>query len=379
MLELQVGASTDAVPERDQSWSQRVREWFAEKFNGQTERLLGWLLVLYILSFVSLFSTGINVILPWRLLVGLVFLAIPYAYCVTRGLFLLDYRFGIRPALVPFICMALGMLVLLLFSILNQFLLVILPLFLFLLIRDLRNFQPGFLKSLASSLVVIVVGYGTVWNLNYLFALATSTRLHDPAILRMDLAIYSWLFSRPVEYQGMFPLFASRVVFQLLENAYLMLFVELFVVILVLVWKKRGLAYFFRSVFCCYFLGLAIFFFYPIVGPCIYYPETLHQDYHSSQTHDLMQLMASEYAAVNKQASVNGSAYFVAMPSLHVAMALIFQIFLSASRVHFWVFVPVNVLMAVSTVLLGFHYVIDFPTGVLVALVTLWFARGKHA
>ena len=308
------------------------------RIKALTGSFFGRLSALYILTFASLSWMGISIALPWMFLLAVLLVGIPYAYCITRGLLLMS-RLSTHRSWHLCLCMVLGILLVLLFPVLYEPPLVLPILFATLIILESRNLQRGFVQSVISSLVAIALLYGTVWHLNYILGLATSARLHDPAMLKIDVSIYEWIFSRPVDYRGMFPIFRSFFLFRLLENAYQMLFVELFVVILILFQQKRNPTYFLRSVFVCYLLGLFIFFLYPVVGPSIYYPDSMHPNYHGTKTYDLMQGMASEYeAVVNRKAGSNGFAYFVALPSLHVAMAVIFQIFLYCSQVYFWTF-----------------------------------------
>jgi membrane-associated phospholipid phosphatase len=190
-------------------------------------------------------------------------------------------------------------------------------------------------------------------------------------MLNLDLAIYSWLRGSAVDYHGMFPLLKSPWVYAFMENNYLMLYPEIFVVTLVVVEKHLDRPYFIGLLFTCYIVGLTVFILYPVLGPCIY-PETVHPDYQSSIVSGMCQGIVAEYQAVRRMSSLTGMAYFVALPSLHVAMALLFQAFLFPARCHFWVFLPVNVFLALSTVFLGAHYLIDLPAGILLTLVLLY-------
>jgi membrane-associated phospholipid phosphatase len=79
--------------------------------------------------------------------------------------------------------------------------------------------------------------------------------------------------------------------------------------------------------------------------------------------------MASEYTASLQRTSVNGFGYFVAIPSLHVALAVVLQAMLRFSPGHFWAFLPVNLVLALSTVLLGYHYLIDVVAGVALGIL----------
>jgi hypothetical protein len=118
------------------------------------------------------------------------------------------------------------------------------------------------------------IGYATVWNLNYLFAYVSLNRLHDPILLQIDLAVYSWLFGQSVS-TAMFPLFRCEGCFQLLESAYVVLFAEIFAVIFVLHKNGYSAHLFLRSLFLCYFVGLLVFVLFPAVGPVHLFPRNI--------------------------------------------------------------------------------------------------------
>lgn len=326
--------------------------------------LLAWLAIPYALTTLAIQVVGISVVVPWRFVLLLAVFVMPAAFCLARLL-------AARPCRHPGGAAAYVVLGLLLVSTAPQVArhpLVVLLLAAW-LARPGGGLPAGFPRTVGASLAVVVLGYGAVWNLNYLIAPAPPALLHDPALLHIDLAVHGWLRSVPVEARGLFPLVTSPLPFALLENAYEMLFVELFVVIFALAERPADLVRFLRAVFLCYFVGLLVFFVYPVVGPCIAAPETFAPAYEGTRTHALMQSMASEFAAVGRKTGVNGFAYFVALPSLHVALAVLFQTALRGSRAQFWTFLPINVLLAASTVLLGYHYLLDVPAGIAVALL----------
>src|SRR5438094_152023 len=137
---------------------------------------------------------------------------------------------------------------------------------------------------------------------------------------------------------------------------------------------------------CCLFL-LAILgvdcrrdrepLIYPAVSPCVYYPESFRAGYEGTMAAALGHSLAADYVALRRGLPLSGFGYFVAIPSMHVAMAVILQASLVGSRAHFWTFLPVNLLLVSSTVVLGQHYLIDVPAGVLVGLVVLPLG-GRH-
>ena len=334
-------------------------------------RLLGILTCLFAVTLTALFSVGFHPVIPWTFLLLITFVIVPYSYGVTKAVFFLETWFPLAPRFIPPVGIFIGLTLTFAYRMGNPFFQFACLLLFIIVIRDCLHIKPGFPRFLVGNILALFLGYGAVWNSNYLLARLTVNRLHDPTLMKADLAFYSWICGRPVDKVGLFPLFESRLLFSILENAYLMLFAEIFVVLFVLHRMKEKIVPFFSCVFVCYFLGLTFFFLYPVVGPCILYPETFRYVFHETQTYHLMRGMASEYLAVTHTASLNGFGYFVAIPSLHVAIAVLIQRFLYVSPFHFYIFLPVNVLLSVSTFLLGYHYFLDFPSGILLALAVL--------
>ena len=342
-------------------------------------KVLGALFCLFAFSLTALHAIGVHPVLPWRFLLLITILLIPYSYGVSNAIFFLEKRFRPASRFIPPVGIFIGFVLALGYRVGSPVFQVACLIMFIAVIRDSLLMEQGIQRFLVLNILFLFLGYGAVWNSNYLLARLTLDRLHDPTILNIDLAFYSWIYGHAVEKAGLFPLFESRFLFHVLENAYFMLFAEIFVVLLVLHRKGEDIVSFFSSVFVCYFLGLAFFFLYPVVGPCIYYPETFRSVFHETQTYSLMQGMAGEYMAISGKTSLNGFGYFVAIPSLHVAIAVLMQRFLYVSPFHFWVFLPVNVLVSASTFLLGYHYFIDVPSGIILAFAVLapgWY-RGR--
>lgn len=332
-------------------------------------RVCLWLAVPYALSLATLRVSGVPATMPWEYLLPFTGIAVPYAYCLARLLLALDTRLPARASVVAIVGLVLGIGGLAALPQLGEGHLAILAVFYGLLLFDVRRLPRGYFQGLALALVALVLGLGTVCNVNYLLAPEIAGRLNDPALMRLDLVFYRWIFGRPTAYQSLFPLVDGRTSFHLLETAYHVLFAELFVVMLALLWSGRDVGRFLRALFLAYFTGLIVFAAYPAVGPCIHYPETFRSEFTSSATHHLMQKLAVEFGAATARAPVNGIAYFIAMPSLHTALAVLCQCFLGGMGLLYWTFLPVNVAVVVSTVALGYHYVVDIPAGILLGLV----------
>ncbi len=338
-------------------------------------RVLGALGVLWALSVAALVVAGIPIVAPWGFLVWIVVLVLPFAYCLTLLLGQLEAAPERLPALL---LSALGLVALWLLPPPTR-MGALLPPILFLCVVLRRAARPPRTSSRLSSAVVatMVVGFLVVWNLNFLFASAVA-HLHDESVRHVDLAVYAWLFDG--DHEPLYPLIRSRVLFGLLEKAYDMLPVEVFVVPFVLCLRGHDPTKFVRRVFLCYFVGLLVFIIYPVVGPCITYRSTFDPAFFDgSRSLQLMDGMASQFRAVQQRTAGTGMAYFVALPSLHVALCVVFQHALRVSRSHFLAFLPINALLVASTLVLGYHYILDVPAGVLLALFAIVVVRDVPA
>lgn len=333
--------------------------------------------ICYGLSLVGLWATGLGIAVPWTMVVYLLLLVFPFAYVLARGPLVLEALGIAMPAPVGVL---LGLTLILIFHSVSSAC-VCLPLFMFVVADLVRQYRHGSVPLLALGVPALLLCYGTVWNLNYLFGLWSVGRLQDAPMAQLDLAIYERLSDHEVELAGLYPMFESRWLFQFLENGYLMLFLEIMVVVILLAQDRARLTRFFAMVFSAYLVGLLIFLAYPVLGPGFHFPEAFHADYEHSKTFRILSSTRQEYQAIQSFTPLNGFGYFVGLPSLHVAMALLLQYFLATFRSHFWIFVPVNITLIFSTVLLGYHYLIDVFAGALLAafvlLMPIFFSKNR--
>lgn len=226
------------------------------------------------------------------------------------------------------------------------------------------------------SFVIVAAGFGVVSNLNYLALKQVIGRLHDPSLYQSDLAIYRFLFRAPIDYHGLFPLIRFNTLFNIFQNAYLMLFFGTFLVLFIVSYSRESIFRFLCAFFCCYLIGIMVFLIYPTVGPFVCYPESFTPGYRDSLTYKVMQAVINGYQSVKQQsAQPTGVGYFVSLPSLHVAVAVVLQYFSKYSRFHFWMFIPISVGLIGSTVFLGYHYLLDVPAGILLALGVIFLPR----
>ena len=231
------------------------------------------------------------------------------------------------------------------------------------------------LTSLVTAVVALFLIYGSVWNMNYLLGALAYARRLDAIVLEWDLSAYQFLLGDDTTLEGLFPLVKNQALFRLTEGAYTMLFVQVFVVLFMLAELQRSPVRYLAVTLIVYLAAGVVFFLWPVVGPFIY-PESLHVDFRASVTGDFGRMMAADYERMESRQASNGFGYIIGLPSLHVAMAVIMQWFLAASRIHFWAFLPVNFLLIAATFFLGFHYLVDVVAGFFHAALVL---GGFHA
>jgi membrane-associated phospholipid phosphatase len=333
-------------------------------------RLLVLLSALYSASLLVLMAQQMRPVIPWVFVAGIALLFAPVAYLTTEGLYLLRVPIARCGLCAPFAAALGGLMILVICTVLIPTDLVVLPLTLIagthLLLKRRELVYP-----LTCGTLALVLMYGTIWNLNQAVGPFTLHRLWDAEALRWDLTWYGVLLGRTIDAPGMFPWLASPWLFSLLETAYLFLFCEVFVVVLVQGREGVQISRFIASSMAAYLLAIVVFFFYPIVGPYYFLPDTLAGAFHDTRSFSLMSQMNASYADILAGRSTQGFAYLVGLPSMHVTMAIMMQRFLVYSRPHFWAFLPINLLMALSTLYLGFHYLVDFLGGVVLAVVVL--------
>ena len=334
----------------------------------RSEQALGVSVALCALSAATLLWVGVTPATAWTFILGLLLVVLPFAYGLARGLFLLETLLR-GHGLVPPLCVALGVAVTWCYRLHNPVFVFSCLLLLAIVGVDCRRDRAR-LRYVAAVVGTMFTGFVTVSNLSYLIARLTFDRVHDPALRDLDLTIYR-AFVPGLRYEGLFPLTDSALWFHLLENAYMMLFPEIVVVLVVLHLTGSDILGFFERTFACYGIGLLVSMVYPAVSPCVYYPESFRATYEGTIAFGLGRALALDYVALRHGLPLNGLGYFVAVPSLHVAMAVFLQGSLAVSRMHFWTFLPVNLLLVSSTVVLGQHYLIDVPAGLLLGLIVL--------
>ena len=336
-------------------------------------RLIVILGVCYATSLIALLALGVVPGIPWEMIVSLAVHSVPMAATLAWALTSIDdrlsdrWRWAVVPGGIGF---GLGLVWFFNWTI-GPF--VIVPAVLIAAWQFVIGKAKTFVKPLGASLLILLLGYGTVWNINYLAGhLLPMEALRDQELLDFDVALYRDWLGWQGGGVGLFPVVRSGWLLRFLEHAYMVYYDEVFLVILVLLYRRADLTRFFSIMFGCFLIGIPIFLLYPSIGPFTYQPETvLEGPWRGSSTFKLMSNVVRDWQALRAGAELQGYGYFIAMPSMHVAVATVLQVFSWQCKPVFWMLLPINVLLMLATFLLGWHYILDVPAGLAVAGVTL--------
>jgi len=342
--------------------------WLRRALDHALTRTTGLLTAGYLLSSAALALCGLTSAIPWTFLPAILLVALPQAITLIAAGDQLE-RFPRHLQIVA--ALVIGFAATLLVP--HYVLWCVTGLAVLWLHR--RQGSTSFLRQLLVALFALTVGYGLVWNANYLCARLVLDRLHDADLLASDLSLYGWLCGQTVSPSGLYPIVRGAWSFALFERAYMMLFAEVILVLILSVRQGAArAAEFLQILFACYLLGLCAFLAYPAVGPIIYAPDTFDAAFADTSTARLMNSMATEFRALATGQALNGFGYFVALPSLHVAAACVLQSRLRWTPGLFWIAAPVNLLLVASTFLLGYHYFVDALGGIALAIGVLLLA-----
>lgn len=232
-------------------------------------------------------------------------------------------------------------------------------------------------RPMMSAVMMVCAIYVIIWNANYLALLASRSRLHDASIRALDELVYSAIVRRPITYEGWFPLVHAPWLITIFERAYLALFAEVALVLVLLARRTESLRWFVARLVACYAGGLLLFVLWPIAGPYLVYPSSISATFTSPHTQAIMRSSLIEFSAIRFGAQpITGFGYFVGFPSLHVAMAALSQFTIhQRSSSGGWVVAPINALMIASTFVLGYHYLADVVGGILLASAAIGLVR----
>jgi hypothetical protein len=126
-----------------------------------------------------------------------------------------------------------------------------------------------------------------------------------------------------------------------------------------------------------YYLGVLAYFTLPSYGPAFVYDEAGCHEI-SPAAHRIQSLLLDATNRVHTDAAtaqVHAWRYIAAFPSLHFSHVLILCWFLRRNRVDFALATSFATLTAISTIYLGWHYIVDLLGGIPIAAASILIAE----
>lgn len=189
----------------------------------------------------------------------------------------------------------------------------------------------------------------------------------DHSLARLDLAlgwdtvsIIRWVAERP-RLKSMLAVCYNTTELQLIAAPFIAAYAHD---------KRRSRVYIYAIVYSS-FLGSLFYYFFPSSGPAGVFS--------SPDFFDVQRLTHLKYEQVhNFQPVTTLLGGLIAFPSFHVAWSVLATYAAQPRKFIFYSFVLLNAVVIASTVLLGWHYLVDVPAGILLALLCLWAGEVTH-
>lgn len=231
--------------------------------------------------------------------------------------------------------------------------------------RKIRFFTCGIsplIIILLTAFVILGTSNITLISLNLL---GTVTEWRDPFLWNLEGSIFEWLTRLPIDAASWDKLYHGAWGIELFAA---------FVLILISRGPKIVLSYGISMILLFYagrFLGLLN----PVMGPVFFKPE-LFAYLGGSITDAAMKSIAAILSMSSEEARNSGGILLggvSAMPSLHVGMVTLAAYWLAfAKRWTMFVTAPWVLLVWTSTVVLGWHYILDGLGGIALGAACIW-------
>jgi hypothetical protein len=140
---------------------------------------------------------------------------------------------------------------------------------------------------------------------------------------------------------------------------------------------KRGLQ-FVGTMLTAYYMALVIFYFWPSMGPFYTCPDHFIHFPHWLKTFDFQKTFianAKLMSTPNKSLSKVNTDYFIAFPSLHIALPIIVLWFMRHWKRIVLCLVVYDMILIPAILLLEWHYVVDLLGGIAVAFIAIFINR----
>ena len=229
---------------------------------------------------------------------------------------------------------------------------------------------------------------------SYLFAgLILVFAFNDVVAAAKDIRGYDWFFLRADSFllhgstiSGLVrkaSLAFSPRTFAFAETMYYRMFDQVgaaIILISVTQGAKRGLQ-FVGTMLTAYYVALLVFYFWPSMGPFVTCPDHFVHFPHWLKTYEFQRtfianakLMSTQYKSLSK---VNTD-YFIAFPSLHIALPIIVLWFMRRWKRVVFCLVAYDILLIPAILLLEWHYLIDLLGGAVVAVIAIIINRSPN-
>ena len=234
--------------------------------------------------------------------------------------------------------------------------------------RGLRFFTHGLLP-LILILVTLFIIYGTGnIALISLKLIGSTTEWRDPYLWAIEGPVLEWITSFPINTDPWEKLYYSAW------------FIELFAVFVLVVIGRHSkiVLNYCVSMILLFYFGRFLGVLNPVMGPAFFKPE-LYSLLSGSITDTAMQGVA-EVMATGPEAVTDRSGILIggvsAMPSIHVGMVTLTSLWLAIEmRATLFVTVPWVFLVWMSTVVLGWHYILDGAGGLMLGVICVWITQ----
>lgn len=221
-------------------------------------------------------------------------------------------------------------------------------------------------RETSPRIAYFTTAYGTYFFILIAFSILVSGIQYTP-FTPIDSVLVKWdqslgfSTSALMQWTAMHP-----IIKRILEAAYEFLDIEMLLVPLILgLFKNRQTVNrFFVTLLVAFFIGTTIYYFFPTMSPVAMFnnPYFLPGEHTTYQKY----FQIHHYLAVT-----SGAGGMIAFPSFHVAWSIILSYALRNKK---WIFIPIsliNVIVILSTLFLGWHYLIDVFGGIGVATISI--------
>lgn len=234
--------------------------------------------------------------------------------------------------------------------------------------RSLRFFSNG----IPAIFIILITSYVVLGTSNITLlsfkVLGSFTEWRDPMFWAIERPLFEWLATLSINTAFWDSFYHSS---WLLEMT--------MVCFLIIVSQGSRIVFFYGySLITLFYTGRFVGMLNPVKGPAFYRPEYFnHAD--GSLTQIAVEMLTKTLALPPEKAIEKGGILLggiSAMPSLHIGMVILTSYWLyTARKWTLFASVPWVIMVWISTVVLGWHYVVDGIGGILLAAFSIWMTR----